>query len=111
MYRVLASSRITINTHIDVAEGFANNLRLYEATGMGALLITDGGSNLASQFDVGREVVTYSSPEDCVEKIEHYVAHPVEAAKIAASGQARTLSDHTWRDRMDRLVTMIQRRL
>jgi spore maturation protein CgeB len=111
MYRVLASSRITLNTHIDVAEGYANNLRLYEATGMGALLITDRKVNLDELFDVGREVVAFSDAEDCVAKVRYYVDHPDEAAAIAAAGQARTLRDHTWLDRMARLVAMYEARL
>ena len=35
MYELLAKSKITINRHIDIAENYANNMRLYEATGMG----------------------------------------------------------------------------
>ena len=111
MYRVLASSRLTLNHHLDVAQGYSNNLRLYESTGMGALLLTDEASNLIELFDVGREVVTYSSARDCADKAEYYLAHPDEASTIAAAGQARTLRDHTWRDRMERLVEMAQKRL
>jgi len=111
MYRVLASSRLTLNHHIDVAEGFANNLRLYEGTGMGALLLTDEGWNLGELFVVGREVVTYSSAEDCTEKIRYFSDHEDEARAIATAGQARTLRDHTWRDRMERLIRMIEARL
>jgi hypothetical protein len=40
MYRVLECSKIVINHHGDVAP-WANNLRLFEATGTGALLLTD----------------------------------------------------------------------
>ena len=38
MYGVLAHSKIALNRHIDVAEDNANNMRLYEATGVGTLL-------------------------------------------------------------------------
>jgi hypothetical protein len=111
MYRVLGRSRITINTHIDVAEGYANNLRLYEATGMGALLVTDRKLNLGDLFDVGREVVDYGDAQECVAVVRHYLDHPAEAATIAAAGQARTLRDHTWLDRMARLVELYRARL
>ena len=46
MYGLLARSQITLNRHIDIAEGYANNMRLYEATGMGACLLTDEKVNL-----------------------------------------------------------------
>lgn len=45
MYGVLSRSRITINHH-GIQLPFANNMRLYEATGMGSLLITDWKDNL-----------------------------------------------------------------
>ena len=33
MYRVLARTRVAVNRHGDIAEGYANNMRLFEATG------------------------------------------------------------------------------
>jgi spore maturation protein CgeB len=110
MYEVLGRSRATINTHIDVADGFANNLRLYEATGMGALLITDAKQNLGQLFEVGREVVAYRDAAECVELVDHYLGRPAEAAQIAGAGQRRTLRDHTWSDRMARLSEFVRAR-
>ena len=60
MYRVLARSKIALNRHIDVAEDHANNMRLYEATGVGTFLITDAKRNLSELFEPGEEVVTYA---------------------------------------------------
>lgn len=111
MYRVLARSAIAINRHIDIAEQFANNLRLYEATGMGALLVTDAKANLAELFEPGREVVVYRNANECAEMVEYYSAHPAEGAAIAAAGQQRTLSTHTWLDRMSRIAELIEVRL
>lgn len=111
MYRVMARSRITLNTHAAVAGKDANNLRLYEATGMGALLVTEARSNLGELFEVGKEVVTYGSPQEAAELVRHYLDHPDEARVIAAAGQARTLRDHTWTNRMERLSRMFEERL
>jgi spore maturation protein CgeB len=111
MYEVLNRSRLTINNHARIAGTAANNLRLFEATGMGALLITDAGSNLGDLFEVGREAVTYRDPQECGEVVRHYLDHPREAEEIAAAGQRRTLRDHTWHDRMERLVEMVRLRI
>jgi hypothetical protein len=110
MYEVLGRSLATINNHIDVAGDYANNLRLYEATGMGALLITDAKKNLGQLFEVGREVVAYRDSAECSELIAHYVDHPSDAAAIAHAGQQRTLRDHTWLDRMARLAEFVKAR-
>lgn len=111
MYRALARSRVTLNRHINVAENNANNMRLYEATGVGALLITDRKDNLGELFEVGKEVVAYSSPEEAAELIRYYIAHPEEAQAIARAGQARTLRDHTYQRRMEELVPVLERYL
>ena len=109
MYRALARSRITLNRHINVAENNANNMRLYEATGVGTLLLTDRKDNLGELFEIGKEVVEYSSAEEAAQLIRYYIAHPDEAQAIARAGQARTLRDHTYRHRMAELVPILQR--
>jgi len=111
MYRAQARSRITLNRHINVAENNANNMRLYEATGVGALLLTDRKDNLGELFEIGKEVVTYSSAEEAAELIRYYLAHPEEAQAIARAGQARTLREHTYRHRMEELVPILERHL
>lgn len=111
MYKALARSKVTLNRHIGVAENFANNMRLYEATGMGSMLITDHKDNINSLFKVGKELVTYRSVAEAVELVQHYAAHPEEAARIAYEGQARTLSEHTYAHRMQELVPVLRRHL
>jgi hypothetical protein len=111
MYRILAQSKIVINRHIDVSENYANNMRLYEATGMGALLITDNKKNLGDLFEVGKEVIEYEDPEELVQKIKYYLEHDKEMAKIANAGQKRTLKDHVYTVRMRELNEIFKKYL
>jgi hypothetical protein len=111
MYRVLARSRIVINRHIEAAEEYANNMRLFEATGVGALLLTEQRRNIADLFEPGREVVVYEGADDLVEKIEHYVRHEEERREIATAGQRRTLAEHTYGRRITELAGMLEARL
>ena len=111
MYRALASSRVTLNRHINVAENNANNMRLYEATGVGTMLLTDRKDNLGDLFEVGKEVVAYSNEVHAAELIRYYLAHPDEANTIAQAGQARTLKEHTYECRMEELVPILKRHL
>jgi spore maturation protein CgeB len=111
MYRILARARIVLNRHIDAAEGYANNMRLYEATGMGALLVTEAAPNLSELFDPGREVVTYDGLDDLVDKVRHYLSDEQDRLTIARAGQARTLRDHTYLQRIDELAGMLQNRI
>lgn len=111
MFGVLARSRVTLNCHLDLAGPYANNMRLFEATGMGALLVTDRKENLRDLFEPERDVLTYASPEECLEKIRHALAHPDEAAAIARRGSDRARSEHSYAARMRQLDEILKRTL
>ncbi len=111
MYSILQKSQITLNRHSVVAGEFANNMRLFEATGCGAMLLTDHKSNLSDFFVDGKEIVSYSSETDLVKKIKYYLAHPAKRNIIARAGQVRTLKDHTYQVRMKQLINIIERYL
>ena len=109
MFSVLARSSMTVNHHIDVAKSNANNMRLFEATGCGALLVTDYKDNLADLFEIGSEVVAYRSLEECEALLKYYLHYPEEGAAIAKRGQARTLRDHTYGARMKYTADILTR--
>ena len=96
MFEVLYKSRIRLNHHMDVADAYAGNVRLFEATGVGSLLITDWKKNLHERFEPGKEIVAYKTPEECLDLIQYYAEHNDERKTIAKAGQGRTLRDHTY---------------
>jgi spore maturation protein CgeB len=101
---------LTLNDHGDIPP-YANNCRLFEATGVGTLLVTDWKKNLHEMFEPGKEVVSYHTPEECIEKIQYYLEHEDEREEIARAGQQRTLRDHTYYQRMQELVDIVQKYL
>ncbi len=111
MFKVLAGSKIVVNYHIDIAQSYANNLRLFEATGTGALLVTDWKENLHEMFEIGKEVVAYRDLDECVQVIKHYLDHDDERHAIASSGQRRTLQSHTFLHRMQALTAIVSKYL
>jgi spore maturation protein CgeB len=107
MYDKLFNARITLNHHIGISGDFANNMRLYEATGVGSLLLTDQKKNLAELFEQGKEVVAYRSIGECVDLIEHYLSHEDERAAIAHAGQQRTFQEHRYYCRMQEYLELV----
>jgi len=107
MYEVLFNAKIALNHHINVAGHFANNMRLYEATGVGTLLLTDYKSNLHTLFEPGKEVIVYRSSEECTELIAYYLQHEDESKSVAEAGQARTLREHTYNHRMREFINIL----
>ncbi len=111
MYSIFAQTKIVINRHIDVAKNYANNMRMYEATGMGALLVTDEKKNLHSLFRPGKEVITYKGTADLIDKLKYYLYHEKERIKIAEAGHKHTLLKHNYLNRMKELVGILNQYL
>lgn len=99
MYGFLAGSVATFNKHISVSAKCATNMRLFEATGAQACLVTEETDDLATLFEPDVEVVTYASVAECKEKVAWLLDHPQDAREIARRGQMRTLREHTFEDR------------
>jgi len=111
MYEIFYKSLITLNHHIDVGGAYAGNGRLFEATGMGTLLVTDWKKNLHEMFEPGKEVVCYRTPEECAEMVQYYLGHDEERKAIARAGQQRTLREHTYYQRMQELSDIVHKYL
>jgi spore maturation protein CgeB len=108
MYQVLRRSRITLNSHIDMAGREAGNMRLFEATGVGAFLLTDFKDNLDTLFEPDREVGSWRSIDDCLKAVDRYLGDNKSRAAIAQAGQARTLSQHTFRHRAVEILGFVE---
>lgn len=110
MYRVYQRARIVVNRHGEVARGYANCMRLYEATGCGALLMTEMSPNLPNLFPQGG-VVGYVGPGDLCERIEKYLGDESARAKVAEIGQTTVLEWHTFAQRMRHVDEVLREEL
>ncbi|MEA2428095.1 MAG: hypothetical protein QOF37_1723 [Thermoleophilaceae bacterium] len=111
MYRVFAEARVVVNRHIEAAEGHANNMRLFEASGAGAAVVTERAPNLTELFEPGVEVATYEGAAELQETVAGLLADEDRRATLARAGQERTLRDHSYAVRMAQLVKLLEPRL
>lgn len=106
-FKLLSRSKVNLNKHIDCAGEYAGNIRLFEATGMGACLVTDWKVNMPQMFEPDAEVITYRNTEECAEKVRYLLDHEDQLQSIANAGQRRTLRDHTYKRRAEELNDII----
>ncbi|WP_239478815.1 glycosyltransferase [Rothia sp. ZJ1223] len=95
-YGVMANSPATLNIHGD-QDGFT--MRTFEASGVGGLQIIDR-SEVERYYEVGKEVLAYSSQEELIEICQRIFAEPSWAQKVREAGQKRTLNEHTFDKRI-----------
>ena len=106
MYEIIARSKITLNHHGSIIP-YANNFRLYESTGLGALLITDHLPGLSDKFEIGKEILVYTNAEDCIEKIKKYLKKNEQREIISINGQRRTETSHNYLHIMQELTEIV----
>ena len=100
MYQLISDSRIILNNHINISKNEMVNIRLFEATGLGACLLTDYKSNIFDFFELD-EIVTYKNNEEAIEKLKYLTNNPEEVKKIGEKGMIKTLSKHTIQSRWE----------
>lgn len=77
------------------------NMRCREATCTGSFLLTKWVYGIDELYVDGKEIVTYKTTEEAIEKIKYYLKHDKEREEIAEAGMKRTLKDGTYKQALD----------
>lgn len=87
-----------------LAEGNSLNCRAFEICAAGGLQLIEGRPVVADCYEPGREVLTYSSVEEILSHLDRARHEPAWANAIREAGHRRTLAEHSYRHRLDRIL-------
>ena len=73
----------------------------------GGVYLTSFNADLAQHFVVGEEILCYSSRDEMLELIRYYLAHRDEADAIARRARERSLREHRWLHRYQRVCRIL----
>lgn len=96
---VFRSARVVLN-NLHPAEYGGTNCRLFEATGCGAVVLTEERDGLAGCFRIGEELDVFAAYPDLLGKIRGYLADPEVGRPIADAAARRSHSEHTYESRL-----------
>jgi len=100
MYKALASGKIVFNAHIDLVSNEAANMRMFETTSVGSLLLTERYDNINTFFEPDKEIGVYGSEQEMIEKIAFYLENQDVLEDVAKAGQKRCMRDHSMINRI-----------
>jgi len=106
MFEILARTRLVINRHGNPISSYGN-VRNFEATGMGAGLLTEECLGLNTIFSPNEEVFTYRNIEDIGLRAKSILSSSSNLANVSEAGQIRTLASHTYEIRYKELEVKI----
>jgi spore maturation protein CgeB len=73
----------------------------------GGVYITSYNPDLATHFRVGEEIVCYRNRDEMLELIRHHLSHPEEAAEISDKARHRSIHEHRWLHRYQRICRLL----
>lgn len=106
MPKIFHLSRINLNlTSKPIRTGLP--LRIWDILGAGGFVLTNFQSEIPEYFEIGKEIETYSSEEELLEKIGYYLEHEDERQSIAQNGYERAKGDYSLKRRMEQMLEKI----
>jgi spore maturation protein CgeB len=93
-----------VGTILHCRDFYALKMRDFDAPMSGSFYLTHDNPDLRLLYGVGKELETYGSTEECIEKVLYYLAHDQERERIAAAGLAAAARKHTWDHRFAQLM-------
>lgn len=103
-------TKLNINLHRDppAIKPLSPNERTFNVAACNAFqLIDDTRPDLAKLFEIGKEIVTFHDEKDLAEKASYYIKHEQERKQIAGAAYHRVLAEHTYRHRINKILSMI----
>jgi hypothetical protein len=78
-------------------------LRDFEAPMCRTCYLTGFSDEIAEFYEQGKEIDTYRTPEELVDKIRFYLGHAAAAEKMRSAAYERAVHHHTWTKRFEQL--------
>jgi len=107
---VIASSDIVLAPDHPATDTYWSN-RVFLTLGFQGFLLHPYCERLKDFYEDGKELVMYKSRSELYELIDHYLKSPSERQKIREAGYARTIAEHTYTHRVEKLIQVVKERL
>lgn len=105
MPKIFHLSKINLNfTSKPIRTGLP--LRIWDILGAGGFVLTNYQSEIPEYFEIGRELETYSSEEELLEKIAYYLQHEEERQIIARNGYEKAKKNYSLNARMEQMMQL-----
>ena len=108
--KIYATAKIVLSVHYQDGRSPCHQAspRVFEAMACGAFLLCDAQRDVVTLFKDGEHLALFHDGRDLRHKIAHYLAHPLERARIAEQGRRETMKNHTYRHRIERILAMVR---
>ena len=84
------------------------NYRVFEVLASGGFLLAEDNNYIKTYFDDGKELETFKTTDEAIDKIRFYLQNLNIAQSIALNGKRRVSTSYTFKDRAKEILTTIK---
>lgn len=106
--RIYNATRVNVNLQSVSYQMDGVTCRPLEVAACGGFCLCEGRRDLGRFLTIGTEVIAFNSVDELKRQIGYYLAHPDEAAAIAAVARVRVLAEHTYEHRVRQVLDTLQ---
>ena len=114
--KALAGAAVGVNVHLQFGErgdparyGTGANMRVFEIAAVGTPQVSDAKGDVARHFMPDREIVLYKSVGELKDRARTLLADDALRRRLATAARERAVREHTWRHRLEELLTVTLR--
>jgi len=100
-------SAVGVLNNLYPAEVYGVNLRLFEAAGSGAAVLTEFRPTVPDLFEVGEEILTFGNFDELLQQATRLLQEPGLTASLGDAAARRAHRDHTLAQRLTTIIEKI----
>ena len=104
--KVFYSSKINLNITLrSIASGVP--ARVFEVMSVGGFVLSNWQEEIPELFVEDKEIVTYKTPEELIDKAKYYLTHEKERVRIAVNGYKKVKECYTYEHRLEKIISIL----
>ncbi|HVH67877.1 MAG TPA: glycosyltransferase [Gemmatimonadales bacterium] len=114
--KALAGASVGVNVHRQFGEhgdparyGTGANMRVFEFAAVGTPQVSDAKQDVARHFKPDQEIVLYTCVGELKDHARTLLGDDALRCRLATAARERALREHTWRHRLEELLTVTLR--
>ena len=109
LVKVYNASKIVLSIHgLYGNRLFSVTPRLFEVSACGTFQLVNEQRQISDLYKIGEEIVCYRNIKELRDLIKFYLEHPDQREIIAKNGQERAYGNHTYVQRIEKMIKIIK---
>lgn len=104
--KVFYSSKININITMRSIESGVP-LRIFDIMSVGGFVMSNYQEEIPELFEEGKEIVTFKTPEELIDKADYYIKHDKARMKIALNGYKKVKNCYTYEHQLNKIISIL----